>query len=450
MARPERPGGIGGKSKSDARYWMGEGRLKFHDSPNYSARLQAAGKRAWFPLGTPNKKSAAAKAAEIYAYIQAHGWDAALERYKPKKEEQASADTVTVGKLIATACKLSTARRQSLEAYTKALRRIVSEVKGIKADGKFNARGGGTSEWQERVDAVKLADLTPAVILAWKNQRLRNAESDPLVKGRTVVTVNSLIRNAKSLFGKKVLPFIEQDLPLPRPLPFEGVNMEKPPSLRYSSKIDAFAILARAKDELAESDREAFKAIILALVCGLRRSEIDHLLWRNFDFQRRVLRITTTEYHALKSEDSAGEIDLNEETALLFQGYRAKAAKAEFVIESPNPPRTQTKARCYRCDAVFKRALKWLRAQGVENKKPLHTMRKEIGSIIASEHGIFEASRYLRHSDIRITSAIYADKKKTVTPKVLEGLLVGAASANAIEMHADAQQRKESNRIATR
>ncbi|HEY8962238.1 MAG TPA: hypothetical protein VIM57_08525, partial [Luteolibacter sp.] len=25
MARPERPGGIGGKSKSDARYWMGEG-----------------------------------------------------------------------------------------------------------------------------------------------------------------------------------------------------------------------------------------------------------------------------------------------------------------------------------------------------------------------------------------------------------------------------------------
>jgi hypothetical protein len=55
--------------------------------------------------------------------------------------------------------------------------------------------------------------------------------------------------------------------------------------------------------------------------------------------------------------------------------------------------------------------------------KPLHTMRKEIGSIIASENGIFEASRYLRHSDIRITSAIYADKKKTVTPKAFAGLL---------------------------
>jgi integrase len=74
-------------------------------------------------------------------------------------------------------------------------------------------------------------------------------------------------------------------------------------------------------------------------------------------------------------------------------------------------------------NAVFERVNEWLRLQGVDTMKPLHTMRKEIGSIIASENGIFEASRYLRHSDIRITSAIYADKKKTVTPKAFAGLL---------------------------
>lgn len=74
------------------------------------------------------------------------------------------------------------------------------------------------------------------------------------------------------------------------------------------------------------------------------------------------------------------------------------------------------------------RVLSWLRAQGVEANKPLHTLRKEIGSIIASEHGIFEASRYLRHSDIRITSAIYADKKKIVTPKAFAGLLGNPAA----------------------
>jgi hypothetical protein len=63
----------------------------------------------------------------------------------------------------------------------------------------------------------------------------------------------------------------------------------------------------------------------------------------------------------------------------------------------------------------------------VDNAKPLHTMRKEIGSIMASEHGIFAASRYLRHSDIRITSAIYADKKKAVTPTVFSGVLATPA-----------------------
>jgi integrase len=198
--------------------------------------------------------------------------------------------------------------------------------------------------------------------------------------------------------------------------------MEKGPSMRYVSKIDAYAILARSKEALAESEPEAYKTLLLALVCGLRRSEIDHLLWRAFDFGRSLLRVENTEYQQLKSEDSAGEIDLDQDTLQVFKGLRAKSPKSLFVIESPNPSRSTSVSRCYRCNAVFERVNAWLREQGVENAKPLHTMRKEIGSIIASEHGIFEASRYLRHSDIRITSAIYADKKKAVTPKVFAGL----------------------------
>ncbi len=412
----------GSKSKADSRYWLQGGRLKFHDSPNYSARIQAEGKRTWFPLGTPNKKTAAVKASEIYSYIQFHGLDAAMEKYKPKstKTEQGH---VTVGEVIKSACRLSTARRQSLDAYAKAFRRIVSELKGLSDERKFDAKGGGSAEWRRKVDRIQMASLLPVDVIAWKNRRLKDAESDPLAKRRAIVTVNSLIRNAKSLFGKKILPFIEEETPLPRPLPFDGVTLEKPPSMRYVSKMDPYAILASAKEELAETDPEAFKVMVLALVCGLRRSEIDNLLWRAFDFQNSILRVEASEFHQLKSEDSAGVIDLDADSVTLFRGYRAKNPKSLFVIESPNPPRSEMKARCYRCDAVFKRVLAWLRAQGVETTKPLHTLRKEIGSLIASEHGIFEASRYLRHSDIRITSAIYADKKKSVTPSAFAGLL---------------------------
>lgn len=408
--------------KADSRYWLVGNRLQFHDSVNYSARLQAGKKRLWFPLGSPNKRVAAAKAAEIYRHIQSHGVNSALEHYKPKDEGLAQR-SATVGMLIQTASSVSSARRQSLDAYAKAFRRIVSEVMEIQSGRKFDAIKGGTQEWRRRVDEVELTSLLPADIQAWKNRRLREVDGDPMAKRRTIVTVNSLIRNAKALLGKKILPFIEQQLPIPRPLPFDGIGMEKGPSLRYVSKVDAYAILARSKAALAETEPEVYKTLLLALVCGLRRSEIDHLLWRAFDFGRSILRVENTEYQQLKSEDSAGEIDLNQNTLELFKRFRAQSPQSLFVIESPNPPRSKSASRHYRCNAIFERVNAWLREQGVESGKPLHTMRKEIGSIIASEHGIFEASRYLRHSDIRITSAIYAAKKKTVTPKAFADIL---------------------------
>jgi integrase len=409
--------------KADARYWQQPGKLLTDTRSRFLfCKIQVHGRRESFPLRTANKSTAATKAAKIYGDVVALGWEAAIAKHKPETLRDTT-KPATVGALIEAACAASTARKHSLEAYSKAFRRVVSEVAGIQDGRKFDAFKGGTKEWRERVDAVPLASLLPADIQAWKNRRLRAADTDPLAKRRAITTVNSLIRNAKALFGKKVLPFVEQKLTVPRPLPFDDVGMEKGPSLRYVSKVDGYAILARAKEELAENEPEAFKVLILALVCGLRRSEIDHLLWRTFDFSRGLLHIENTEYHQLKSEDSAGVIDLDADTAALFKGFRASNPKSIFVIESPNAPRAERTARCYRCNAVFERVNEWLRLQGVDTMKPLHTMRKEIGSIIASENGIFEASRYLRHSDIRITSAIYADKKKTVTPKAFAGLL---------------------------
>ncbi len=71
--------------------------------------------------------------------------------------------------------------------------------------------------------------------------------------------------------------------------------------------------------------------------------------------------------------------------------------------------------RTYRCDATFKTLVTWLQDQGVPGHRSIHTLRKEIGSVIASREGIFAASRYLRHSDIHITSKLYADTKTLVS-----------------------------------
>jgi hypothetical protein len=54
----------------------------------------------------------------------------------------------------------------------------------------------------------------------------------------------------------------------------------------------------------------------------------------------------------------------------------------------------------YRCHKHLNFLREWLRLKGVKVQKPIHTLRKEVGSLIASEQGIFAASRHLRHADI--------------------------------------------------
>jgi integrase len=410
-------------SKGDARYWGGAGRLfKDHGVADYSCRFTVRGQRAQICLDTSNQKEAAKRAAALYQLVSREGWEAGFALYRSQETPSPPA-AVSVGMLIEAATKVSSARSQTLEGYAKAFRLIVAEISKISSAGKFDAYQGGMQNWRAKVDAVAMDTITPAEILAWKNKRLRSAEADPLAKRRAIVTVNSLMRNAKSLFGKKLLPFVEQSITLPRPLPFDGVSLEKEPSLRYISKIDPFAILSKAREELAETKPEAFKVMILALVCGLRRAEIDNLLWRAFDFAGSSMRVESSEFHELKSEDSAGKMDLDADTLALFRGYRANKPKAVFVVESPLKHDSKGKVGRYRCKPVFDTVIAWLRKNGVDGHKPLHTLRKEIGSIIASEHGIFAASRYLRHADIHITSAFYADKKKTITPKAFAGLL---------------------------
>lgn len=411
-------------SKTDSRYWtQAAGRLfKDHGAADYSCRFSVKGKRGQLCLGTPNMKTAAKKAAAAVILVMADGWDAAFKLYRAVSKE-AKPEGVTVGAVIAAATATSSARRRSIEGYGKALRLIVSEIAGIDAGNKFDAKHGGSAKWRAHVDAVDLNTIAPADVLAWKNARLRAAEGDALAKRSAIVTANSLIRNAKCLFGKKILPFIEEQLPLPKPLLFDGVHLDKMPSLRYVSRIDPKAILEKAEQDLAVEEPEAFKVLILALVLGLRRAEIDHLLWSTFDFSKATLRVETSEYHELKSEDSAGTMDLDPDILALFKRYRVSAPRAVFVVESPLEPNPKAKVGWYRCNPVFDKVIAWLRENGVDGHKPIHTLRKEIGSIIAAEHGIFAASRYLRHANIHITSAFYADKKNVVTPAAFSGLL---------------------------
>ncbi len=61
-------------------------------------------------------------------------------------------------------------------------------------------------------------------------------------------------------------------------------------------------------------------------------------------------------------------------------------------------------------------------------------MRKEIGALIATEHGIYAASRFLRHSDITTTARHYAQHKARISVglgKLLETEIKPASAQEA-------------------
>jgi integrase len=400
-------------SKTDVRYWK-DRIFKQEKSSNWSVEIYAAGQRHKWSLDTPNKESAATRARDIYLSIKGNGWEGTLQKYRPALASPKKRQNATVGEFLNEVKAKADGDPKTLEDYSKALRKIVSDVFEIDAGNeKFDYKTGGYQSWLGRVHAVKLLTLTPDKIQAWKRTFLARAGNDLIQLRRAKVSFNSFVRRAKSLFAPGIVRHLS--IVLPSPLPFEGVEFEPRQSLKYRSEIDVAELIQAANAELVDKESEVFKIFLLGVMVGLRRNEIDLLEWSSFKWDQGVIRIEPTSFFHPKTEDSIGDVPVDGEVMEIFRGYRARA-KGIFVIESKGKPKPGITRLYYRCQKQFKALNRWLRQHGItEANKPLHTLRKEFGSKLAEVHGIFAASTALRHADISITSAFYADAKARIS-----------------------------------
>jgi integrase len=439
---------ISPRSKTDLRFWQRKVFKPVYtrtdgqkaEAANYAVEISVRARRIKWSLGTPNREAAAARAKEIYLYIQSNGWEAAFTRYRPRERARGTpkGDDITVGGFLSEVRALQQLPDRTFDGYAKAFRRIVAGVAGIKSEKrKFAARGGGHDEWIARIDAVKLEQISSEAICGWKREFLSGAKPDPVSQRSARVSLNSYLRRAKCLFSKQILKALE--LRLPDPLPFALVAFEKRPSLKYHSNFDVRELIARAREELADTGQiELFKIFLLAAFAGLRRGEIDLLEWSALRWEQGILRIEATEFFHPKSEDSVGDIPLDPELVSLFRGYYARA-KSNFVIQSDAPlPQPGAPYSRYRCRELFQILSAWLRVHGVKTLRPLHTLRKEFGSLINEAHGIHAASRALRHASIAITAEVYVDSRVRTTSGL--GYLLGEQqTSNVLPLSATGQ-----------
>jgi hypothetical protein len=266
--------------KTDLRYWE-----KSIFQPTYTtrdgvirrvgewaAKIQHLGRRETFPLESANKATAAAAAKEIYLTLKSSGWDAALAKFKPKSIN-ARKVVSTVGEFLEEVKAKASARPKTIEGYCRAFRTILADIFHIDGGkSKYDYRNGGRTAWLEKINNIKLADITPDEIQKWKLRFLRRANRDPVKQRTARISVNSLMRQAKSLFAPAVLKFVSVDLP--GALPFTGVGFEKRQSMRYRSGFAIKELIRVAQNELPP---EELKIFLLATMVGLRRNEIDKL-----------------------------------------------------------------------------------------------------------------------------------------------------------------------------
>jgi len=273
---------------------------------------------------------------------------------------------------------------------------------------KSSHPNGADQAWKLKAEGVRLAALGADQLNAWRTGFIRKAGTNPVARQSAIRSASLYLREVRALFSRKWLSRLQ--IRLPDPLPFAGVRLESPRPPRYQSTIDPALLFRQARQELAPNHAGAYLAFVLALGAGLRKSEIDGLEWRHINFAKGAIIIEPTEYRGLKSEDSAAEVQIDPLLAEELRKFKP-AGEPLFVIESPLRPRPGVDYLYYRAEPVFQRLYVWLRAKGIKNRSPLHTLRKEFGSAINAHFGLYAAMTALRHSSIAITAGHYTDNK---------------------------------------
>lgn len=381
----------------------------------WSVRIQHLGKRRSFALGTSNAEAAAVKARDCYLAIYAGGWEAAEARFNPEMIVQR--DDPTVGDFLREVEAKAGLKPKTFRNYSSYFRRIVADSFGMgDTDDKFAHRNGGHTAWLERVDKVRLAAVTPARIEEWRKSYIRAAQDNPLRQGSATRSSNSYLRCARSLFSKKWLKKLK--VRLPEVLPFHEVVIKKSRPPKYQSSINPAKLLQAARQHLAAENPEAYKVFLLAFGAGLRKGEIDALECGHFDFEKGIVVVEPTEFHDLKTEESEAAVEVDQ--ALAQELKRLMPVASRFYVVVDAPPRPGLNRQYYRAESVFQSLYKWLSEQGVKAPRPLHTLRKEFGSMINSRFGLFAAMTALRHSNITTTSEYYVDNKRRIAFPIAE------------------------------
>ena len=173
---------------------------------------------------------------------------------------------------------------------------------------------------------------------------------------------------------------------------------------------------------------EAYCAILLGLGSGLRANEIDKARWNwlKFDAKGDCFLEVKAESDFKPKGGSLRNMRVGKEVYDELAKARRDMA-SPYILGGKASASVEKHGWGYRCRETLRVVNDWLRARGVESEvfrgNPLHRLRKQFGSEVATGFGLFAAQKLLGHSSPMVTAKYYA--AQTELPALTHVKIVG-------------------------
>jgi len=281
-------------------------------------------------------------------------------------------------------CPLVRAGARARRENVNALRRIVRAGLGL----------GDQSE----VDGRPVSVLSRGLVRAYQAGRLALAGEDRLARDRQAITANSTLRQARSVFGTRVMALEV----------YEGLELGDLSGFMRAPKLDELkrdhyelppaedvARLLADLETLAKERPELWLVAVMAMQTGLRRSELVAARWRWIEPNAVRVRFEPDFVPKGKKERlvpvDAGVLAQVRRVAV-EQGW--PVGDGDFIL-----PGASLSARM----ELFRELGAWMKGHGWTRRQKAHELRKIYASVITASAGAYVAKVALGHQDIRTT-----------------------------------------------
>lgn len=333
----------------------------YKNKNHWTLRIKADYKDHYFPL-TADLKESEALALAIKNHVRSAGVVSAKEKFL-----KGDAPVPTVGAYLAK----HEASARALELSSRTLRDYHRSV--------FKVFGEGC-------EGVRLDELSKVRLTQFKNSVNTKDLS-------AKCSANSVLRHLKALFSPRaveVCGFEQLEV-------FDAIRSE---SLFRKAKKAVSAPESKVIESLLDrtnllrDDETLMRIFLLAFFGGLRRSEILHAKksWLENGSDCVWVGIGLDSDFTPKGQPGHAKMPLR------VGRYLQEACEGDFLIGQALS------------EYSLNQKVKQLRSlfQDTLESKPLHALRRIYGSIIASDEGLFQAQKYLRHSSAQTTFDYYA------------------------------------------